>query len=872
MYILKLLIFLQLLFLVISNQNINPSPRTGPQDLLVTHYDCEENEQKTLHKYAINQVSQCETEPQTIETTNVIATLYSKARATTVTGYKFTATFSEKKVHCSQVSNGNKNRLDHESFYQSNIERFLHLNPDDCKNELLRLNITQNKNSERKLVNFQVFSDSVHQSQLERHQGHIKLDEKYPYNGAHGRLTYDLHDKHWIPHIGINNPSNCKADTKNKGYQEIMFFDWKIQLEKIQLTRDLSDNTMIYQGIRLPCKNYQGYCDPTTRTQATIVWFPEDTCTTFQVARIHVRMIKFHEKYFIQSIPYEQVHPSRKQSTNFRNIHNIENKLTRFQIYQETELACKYRNPLHRTQYSEILVEYEKGFDMTTGKIKLDPYATGHPPNEGTSYIPVNFEKSNGQPGGHLKPHDTRSTRLQELSLMNTTYFGNIHYDIHLDMKLDYTISRIFQEMSLSELETLHQLCELERTQILQSLALAVLKIPYAGYLLSGNRSNFLYYEGNILWFYTCTKKVSPLYVFEDKRCYKRIPIFYKNKVHFVDTLSRRTYFWDTAVPCGSENSHNVVQLNPDENKYYLLTPYPTLMQSLKKFSPESIRAIARNPNIDLQSIGIYSKSDIQHHIRTQQFQELLTQMDTIQRQSIDQNLRKLAETAGFADIYTQDYSGYFKDIKDYIYLNGEKYRPQDISPINIFSFVTLKNEILDFLGWPYYILEKLTILYAMFNFIGLLFSLLKGIYNTCAIHTQVNRQASVARILFAGFFGIFSTSINKILLDAQIKEYNTKIATRQNTYDEEHNNVDITPTAPQLPPLPNNHPLSLVPRKFRNLAITHNPNFRLTTSQSPIQHIMTHQSQDHNTYEQIIEQPHTTAFQSQNNHFFSPR
>ena len=47
-----------------------------------------------------------------------MATLYLKARATTVTGYKFTAKFSEKKVHCSQVSIGNKNRLDHESFYQ----------------------------------------------------------------------------------------------------------------------------------------------------------------------------------------------------------------------------------------------------------------------------------------------------------------------------------------------------------------------------------------------------------------------------------------------------------------------------------------------------------------------------------------------------------------------------------------------------------------------------------------------------------------------------------------------------------------------------------------------------------------------------------
>ena len=56
-------------------------------------------------------------------------------------------------------------------------------------------------------------------------------------------------------------------------------------------------------------------------------------------------------------------------------------------------------------------------------------------------------------------------------------------------------------------------------------------------------------------------------------------------------------------------------------------------MQPLKIIS-----SIARSPNIGLQSIGIYSKPDIKHQIRTQQFQELLTQMDTIQRQSIDQN------------------------------------------------------------------------------------------------------------------------------------------------------------------------------------------------------------------------------------------
>ena len=349
---------------------------------------------------------------------------------------------------------------------------------------------------------------------------------------------------------------------KQKRISRNNVFDGKIQLEKVKLTRNLKDDTILYQVIRLPCKNDQGYCDPTTRTQATIVWFPEETCTVFQVTKIHARMIKFHQKYFIESIPFEEVNPEQIRSNNakFRNLHKIENKPTRFQIYPETELACKYKTLIYKTQYSEILVEYEDGFGMNTGHLIVKPMATFHSPTDGNPYVSVKFQKNIGTIGGKLKPQDADSTRLQELSLMNRTFFGAINYDIHLDMKLDYTISRIFQEISFSELETLHQLCELERTQILQSLALAVLKIPYAGYFLYGNRSNFIDYEGNILWYYTCTKKVSLLYVFEEKRCYKRIPIFYKNKVYFVDTLSRRTYFWDTAVPCGSESSHNVVQ------------------------------------------------------------------------------------------------------------------------------------------------------------------------------------------------------------------------------------------------------------------------------------------------------------------------
>ena len=108
--------------------------------------------------------------------------------------------------------------------------------------------------------------------------------------------------------------------------------------------------------------------------------------------------------------------------------------------------------------------------------------------------------KNTGNNGGKIKPQDKDSTRLQELSQKNNTYFGTTNYDIHLDMKLDYTINIFSQELSLTDFETLHQLCELERTQNLQSLALAELKILYAGYLLSVNRSYFIDYDGNMLW------------------------------------------------------------------------------------------------------------------------------------------------------------------------------------------------------------------------------------------------------------------------------------------------------------------------------------------------------------------------------------
>ena len=102
--------------------------------------------------------------------------------------------------------------------------------------------------------------------------------------------------------------------------------------------------------------------------------------------------------------------------------------MTCFQIYPETNFACKYNKPLYKTQYSEFLVEYEQFFDMNTGKLITIQHAPHHPTtSDESSYISVHLIKNTRQTGGKIKPQHKDSTRLQELSLMNNTYFDAIY-------------------------------------------------------------------------------------------------------------------------------------------------------------------------------------------------------------------------------------------------------------------------------------------------------------------------------------------------------------------------------------------------------------------------------------------------------------
>ena len=126
-------------------------------------------------------------------------------------------------------------------------------------------------------------------------------------------------------------------------------------------------------------------------------------------------MTKFHLKYFIESISYEDVNPDQIRNVNhkFRNIHSIQNKLTQFQIYPETELACKYNKPIYKTQYSEILVEYENGFEMNTGNLIVHSMAITRSFTDENSYVLVNLRQQN-------ELGENKTTRYRKYTITRT--------------------------------------------------------------------------------------------------------------------------------------------------------------------------------------------------------------------------------------------------------------------------------------------------------------------------------------------------------------------------------------------------------------------------------------------------------------------
>ena len=165
--------------------------------------------------------------------------------------------------------------------------------------------------------------------------------------------------------------------------------------------------------------------------------------------------------------------------------------------------------------------------------------------------------------------------------------FATIDNDAHINTKIDFTKNHhVFKSMTVQELNTLHTVCELERTQLLTILAMSVKNPQLAGFLLTGNRKNVLYVDGSTAWLYDCPHFISPLY--KADKCFDRIPIHYRETMMYVDPITRQTFKYATPIECGNI-PQNIIEIDPDadDGDFYVLTP-----DSLKREPPKCLNPL----------------------------------------------------------------------------------------------------------------------------------------------------------------------------------------------------------------------------------------------------------------------------------------
>ena len=281
---------------------------------------------------------------------------------------------------------------------------------------------------------------------------------------------------------------------------------------------------------------------------------------------------------------------------------------------------------------------------------------------------------------------------------------------------------------------------------------------------------------------YKCAKKSSPLYVPQTRECYDKTPILYKNIVQYVHQLTRQTYLWAKKVPCSHSNFDQLISIDTEGTARYRVTPYPVKVETiLNTISPEEI-VLDKMFKASLIESGIYSKEQLIQERKRGLLHEYMRDREKPLQESTSANAQKLLEREQLGLLQTyKNYEESLKWLRD-LNINGYKFQidQPSVNWKEIFDGAWLKEQILTIFGRPWYVLEKMAIIYAMISMILFLTNLIIKFYNAFTIHKAIGKQASITKKLLKGIFGILSQTITQLIAQIQEEE--------ENSHDSEEN------------------------------------------------------------------------------------
>ena len=122
----------------IDHQNIS-TPKTGIQDLVVTHYECSPKHITNMQYYKLNRIGECKIKPADFRILPAQVQIFSQIRTIQVRAYAIYAKFSDKEVFCHKISLNRGYRFDHDNWYVNNMERPFFPTEIEARRELTRI-------------------------------------------------------------------------------------------------------------------------------------------------------------------------------------------------------------------------------------------------------------------------------------------------------------------------------------------------------------------------------------------------------------------------------------------------------------------------------------------------------------------------------------------------------------------------------------------------------------------------------------------------------------------------------------------------------------------------------------------------------------
>ena len=495
--------------------------------------------------------------------------------------------------------------------------------------------------------------------------------------------------------VTYKNRGDVSSSNRNEcdGKDWITHDTYETYMQDITLKVNLKDGSVLSPfSLTLPCTLSEGGCEITSLDRHAYTWHEPENCVFTRLGTYMTEMIKNEDSYY------------------FKGEHSKDDKNNNFfvQVFNEPQTLCKYPHLVYPTPYDALFLSYKGGFDMDTGETKLkseDEYDVDI----------VSIGKN--QPKGTIGNYE-------------------IDYETHLGTKLDYLYFRGLDSLKSTEFTLIKQQGELDRTNLLQSLVMAMENSRLAGFLLTGNRSMFLETNGNVAWLYNCPKFFSPLQVLD--KCYDKIPIFYEGSLHFVDPITRQFFKSANDHPCENQKA-NIFQLDmDDDNSWYLLSPQPSVFKSPSVFKPIEIKRTTNAYKMTSSArAGMYTQRQLD------QFWDSIV-INSASKDALQKITRELVNPSGYTG--TTIYSPEFGQRR--LYLD---------------SFISSNyfyDQFIDEFGVVGYWLERLGVWFAVFLFLKLVIDTIITIIKALEIHKLTGASVNFGKLLLSATYNLFFLSI----------------------------------------------------------------------------------------------------------------